>query len=132
MAINNPEPMPLGEPAMGEPQGMPQDFGDNIDNEEMSSDNENIGDDSEINDIFSKLDIEKQAAVIKYAKSMVGEQKSYGSEMPCEDEIVTEITNNILDDKNKPNNGEDDKIRNKKVTKDNPFITKDFNKVDEK
>jgi hypothetical protein len=127
--------MPVGEPAMGEPQDMSQDFNDNMG--EIPVDKEDEKSDSEIDDIFSKLDTEKQAAVIKYAKSMVddegteSEPQTKESQMPGEDEMVTEIANNVLDDrKEKPEEGEDKRIRNKKVTKANPFITKDFNKVE--
>ena len=88
--------------------------------------------DSEINSIFSKLDTEKQAAVIKYAKSMIGDDALVSEQEDLNvdvDDIVTEITNNILSDEDsKPEDRDDKKIRNKKITTGNPFTSKSFNK----
>lgn len=76
------------------------------------------GGNGEIDDIFSKLDTEKQAAVIKYAKSMVGE--SVESDY---DNLVTEIENEIMADRQDKDKKE--KIKNKSVDKSsNPFVTK--------
>ena len=105
-------------------------------------------DKSEIDGIFNKLDTEKQAAVIKYAKSMVNdtddEEDSDGDggmpEPPMEDEapggmieskkglnsLVNEIVNNILSDMETGDDEDrrDDKIRNKKISTDNPYVSK--------
>lgn len=122
--MNSPEPMPAGNVDMGEPDGMAQDFGGDMG--DIQVDKEDEKGDSEIDSIFSKLDTEKQAAVIKYAKSMVSDD-SYGNEMPNEDDMVNEICNSVIDDRReKPEEGEDKRIRNKKVTKANPFIAKGF------
>ena len=95
--------------------GLADDGKENIDNEKNG----------EIDDIFSKLDTEKQAAVIKYAKSMIND----ADENNDEDGMVTEITNNVLDDMQKKEIEKNDKkIRNKKVTTDNPFVSKRFKK----
>lgn len=95
--------------------GLADDGKENIDNEKNG----------EIDDIFSKLDTEKQAAVIKYAKSMIND----ADENNDEDGMVTEITNNVLDDiQKKEIEKNDKKIRNKKVTTDNPFVSKRFKK----
>lgn len=84
---------------------------------------------SEIDSVFSQLDTEKQAAVLKYAKSMVndnaGEEPKPDTNVE-EEKIVTEITNNILNDRVEKKSNE--KVRNKKITNANPFITKNFNK----
>ena len=119
--IDNPEPMPMGGPDFGDSDGMAQDSENGVG--DIPVDDADSKSDSEIDDIFSKLDTEKQAAVIKYAKSMVSDDDVN------EDEMVNEITNSVLDDrKEKPEEGEDKRIRNKKVTTSNPFITKNFNK----
>ena len=116
------EPMPSVPPMTGGPQDMGSDVMSGEDMPEQEPDMEDGKSDSEINDIFSKLDTEKQAAVIKYAKSMVNDDE------PVEEELVNEITNNILEDgKEKPEDGKDEKIRNKKITTSNPFVTKNFN-----
>ena len=96
--------------------------------------------DSEINDIFSKLDTEKQAAVIKYAKSMVSDDEVAGDgnnePMPMPesreliDKMVNEIVNNIMSDDDKKKDNErktGEPVKNKKVTSSNPFVTKTFN-----
>lgn len=85
----------------------------------------------EIDDIFSKLDTEKQAAVIKYAKSMVNDKENDDEveETDENEEMVNEITNNILDDMSKKSSEtKDKKIRNTKITNDNPFVAKRFSK----
>ena len=105
-------------------------------------------DKSEIDGIFNKLDTEKQAAVIKYAKSMVNdtddEEDSDGDggmpEPPMEDEapggmieskkglnsLVNEIVNNILSDMETGDDEDrrDNKIRNRKISTDNPYVSK--------
>lgn len=125
--IEDTQPMPMGEPNMEEPSGMGAGFEDEEPMQEPLNEPDNAEEngDSEIDDIFSKLDTEKKAAVIKYAKSMVdGDAESEGEE----DNMVTEITNSILDDGEKDaKDGEDEKIRNKKITTSNPFVTKSFN-----
>lgn len=85
--------------------------------------------DSEIDSIFSKLDTEKQAAVIKYAKSMVGDEAPVEEQDEVDvDDMVTEITNNILSDEGPTDEERHDKqIRNKKITAGNPFTSKTFN-----
>ena len=86
---------------------------------------------SEIDDVFSQLDTEKQAAVLKYAKSMIDnspEETPSPSESVDEEEMVTEITNNILDGQKQEEGDGDKKVRNKKVTTSNPFITKSFSR----
>ena len=85
----------------------------------------------EIDDIFSKLDTEKQAAVIKYAKSMVNDKENDDEveETDENEEMVNEIANNILDDMSKKSSEtKDKKIRNTKITNDNPFVAKRFSK----
>lgn len=83
----------------------------------------------EIDDIFSKLDTEKQAAVIKYAKSMINDKENDDEveETDEDEEMVNEIANNILDDISKKSSEiKDKKIRNTKITNDNPFVAKRF------
>ena len=104
-------------------------------------------DKSEIDGIFNKLDTEKQAAVIKYAKSMVNdtddEEDSDGDagmpEPPMEDEapdgmteskkglndLVNEIVNNILSDMETSDDEarRDTKIRNRKISTDTPYVS---------
>lgn len=105
---------------------------------EPPMDDEQKGETSEIDRIFDKLDTEKQAAVIKYAKSMVND--SDGNDIHDEndgpgdmteskegmDNLVNEIVNNILSDME---TGDDEDrrgniIRNKKITANNPYISK--------
>lgn len=127
------EPMVPEPPMDGPEEDMPT-IGDMDDTEKapIESESEN----GEINDIFSKLDTEKQAAVIKYAKSMVNDKEGEEDvppvdetpDMPMEgkksmDSIINEIINNILSDDYDEEDREDDKIRNKKVSQDNPNIT---------
>ena len=105
-------------------------------------------DKSEIDSIFNKLDTEKQAAVIKYAKSMVNdtddEEDQDGDsgmpEPPMENEapdgmteskkglnnLVNEIVNNILSDMETSDDEDrrDNKIRNRKISTDNPYVSK--------
>lgn len=109
------EPMPMDQPPM---EG-PEDMGPGLDEQPPMDDEEMPGEGggSEIDDIFSKLDTEKQAAVIKYAKSQLGESVNN------EEALVTEIENEILKDKKEGKVKE--KIKNKKVDKKNsPFVTK--------
>ena len=117
------EPMPMDQPPMGGPEDMgpgldeqpPMGGEDPMDDAEMPEGNNAEGN-GEIDDIFSQLDTEKQAAVIKYAKSMLGE----GVES---EKLVTEIENEILADRQDKEKKE--KIRNKSVDKaKNPFVTK--------
>lgn len=92
------------------------------------------GEPSEIDSIFDKLGTEKQAAVIKYAKSMIddtGDGAPKGDEMPMENakrlsDMINEIINNVLSDEetNDDENRADKKIRNPKVTTENPFKSK--------
>lgn len=88
---------------------------------------------SEIDDIFSKLNTEDQASVIKYAKSMVkdnGEQDtSSASDMQAESvkkikKLVTEIVNNILGSDDKESQRPDNQVRNKRARNNSPFVTK--------
>lgn len=84
---------------------------------------------SEIDSIFDKLDTEKQAAVIKYAKSMVNDIDSQKHEGIKEskgeiDNLVNEIVNSILSDMETDKDRRDGKIRNKKITNNNPYISK--------
>ena len=121
-----PVPMPSGG-AQDIPQGFGGDETPDLPDTPEMDDNGDGKSDSEIDSIFSKLDTEKQAAVIKYAKSMVGGDDADGE--PDSEGIVNEIANNILDGKReKPEKDEDRRIRNRKVTVSNPFVSKDFNK----
>ena len=105
---------------------------------EPPMDDEQKGETSEIDRIFDKLDTEKQAAVIKYAKSMVND--SDDNDIPDEndgpgdmteskegmDNLVNEIVNNILSDMETGDDEDrrDNIIRNKKITTSNPYISK--------
>lgn len=105
---------------------------------EPPMDDEQKGETSEIDRIFDKLDTEKQAAVIKYAKSMVND--SDGNDIPDDndgpgdmteskegmDNLVNEIVNNILSDMETGDDEDrrDNIIRNKKITTSNPYISK--------
>lgn len=120
-------PMPPmdGQPEMGDdlrPEAQPNDMGMG-DNQEPAPAEEG----SEIDSVFSQLDTEKQAAVLKYAKSMVNDKAGEEPQPDAnveEEKIVTEITNNILNDRVDKKSNE--KVRNKKITNANPFITKNF------
>ena len=88
---------------------------------------------SEIDDIFSKLNTEDQASVIKYAKSMVkdnGEQDtSPAPDMQAESvkkikKLVTEIVNNILGSDDEESQRPDNQVRNKRARNNSPFVTK--------
>ena len=89
-------------------------------------------DKSEIDSIFNKLDTEKQAAVIKYAKSMVNDTDD--EEAPDGmteskkglNNLVNEIVNNILSDMETSDDEDrrDNKIRNRKISTDNPYVSK--------
>ena len=116
MDMNANEPMPMDQPEMDGPDSMGPSMDDGEMPEEPAPSKNN-----EIDDIFSKLDTEKQAAVIKYAKSMVDGDAV--SEPTNEEQVVTEIVNNILDDQEqRPEERKDMKIRNKKVTMSSPFV----------
>ena len=120
-------PMPMDDNEVPE-DGMP----------EPPMDDEQKGETSEIDRIFDKLDTEKQAAVIKYAKSMVND--SDDNDIPDEndgprdmteskegmDNLVNEIVNNILSDMETGDDEDrrDNIIRNKKITTSNPYISK--------
>lgn len=114
---------PVNEPEMPEP-------GHDMEMPDEGQGAEDGKADSEIDTIFSKLDTEKQAAVIKYAKSMVDDDAPVEEQDEVDvDDMVTEITNNILSDEGqKPEERDDKKIRNKKITAGNPFASKPFNK----
>ena len=120
-------PMPMDDNEVPE-DGMP----------EPPMDDEQKGETSEIDRILDKLDTEKQAPVTKYAQSMVNE--SDHNAIPDEndgpgdmteskegmDNLVNEIVNNILSDME---SGDDEGrmdniIRNKKITANNPYISK--------
>lgn len=88
---------------------------------------------SEIDDIFSKLNTEDQASVIKYAKSMVkdnGEQDTSPTpDMQAESvkkikKLVTEIVNNILGSDDEESQRPDNQVRNKRARNNSPFVTK--------
>ena len=117
-------------------QEPPMPMGDDM--SEPPMDEEPKGETSEIERIFDKLDTEKQAAVIKYAKSMVndsddddtkGEQEGPGDMTESKhglDNLVNEIVNNILSDMETGDNNDrrDNIIRNKKITVNNPYVSK--------
>jgi hypothetical protein len=111
-------PVDMNEPPMGpEPN---EEEGEPIPSPEETPSNDSQ---SEIDDIFNALDTEKQAAVIKYAKSMVN-SKDDGDDTPKSNmeeskQRISEIINDVIDDEMK--NREDKKIRNKNITCDNPF-----------
>lgn len=115
------EPMPMDQPPMEGLEDMGPDLGEGpMGGEDQMGDQEipDNGGGNEIDDIFSQLDTEKQAAVIKYAKSMVGE-----SVIHEDDNLVTEIENEILADRQ--DKGKKEKIKNNSVNKaNNPFVTK--------
>lgn len=104
--------MPMDQPPMGELDGMGPDMEEQPPMDDQQTP-EGLGGDSEIENIFSQLDTEKQAAVLKYAKSMV-ENVERGN-------LVTEIENEILADRKKK---EKEKINKDVVNGDNPFETK--------
>jgi hypothetical protein len=84
------------------------------------------GDDDGLEDILSKLSPNQRKAVKKYAEGIADEDDD-DTQMD-EDAMVTEITNNILDDGNgKDEDDKDQKVRNKKLNK-SPFKTKSFRK----
>ena len=123
--MNDMEPMPMDQPSMEGAEGMGPDLGGEpmgdqppMDGPDGNDAMPGEGSGSEIDDIFSQLDTEKQAAVIKYAKSQLGES------IENEDSLVTEIENDILSDK-KEDETKKEKIKNKNVDKKNsPFVTK--------
>ena len=122
--MNSPEPMPTLPPVgdTGELDG--QDFGVDMDDKGPAE----SGEESEIDSIFSKLDTEKQAAVIKYAKSMVdGDAEPETKDEVDEEVLVNEILSNVMDGRDDGQEERyDKKVRKKAVTKSNPFITKSF------
>lgn len=91
------------------------------------------GGNSEIDDIFSQLNTEDQASVIKYAKSMIkdnGEQDTPSApDMQAESvkkikKLVTEIVNNILGSDDEDSQRPDNQVRNKRAKSNSPFVTK--------
>jgi hypothetical protein len=68
---------------------------------------------SELENVFSQLDTEKQAAVLKYAKSMV--------ENVEHEDLVNEIENEIMADRKKPKK---ESINKEVNLGSNPFVTK--------
>lgn len=124
---DGPEDNAMTEPPMSmgdeEPMNVPTEV-DGLDgNDEMDGDMSDNGGNHEIDKIFDKLDTEKKAAVIKYAKSMVNdsddEMKSEGRKRLGN--IVNEIVNDVISDRK---NKDDKKIRNNRVTQENPFVPK--------
>ena len=124
---------PIGDdmPPIDEPNNDMPPIDDGPENEPKGDEK---GEASEIDSIFDKLDTEKQAAVIKYAKSMIGDTEDEapkGDEMPMENtkrlsDMINEIINNVLSDEetNDDEDRADKKIRNPKVTTENPFKSK--------
>ena len=91
------------------------------------------GGNSEIDGIFSQLNTEDQASVIKYAKSMIkdnGEQDTPPApDMQAESvkkikKLVTEIVNNILGSDDEDSQRPDNQVRNKRARNNSPFVTK--------
>lgn len=122
-------------PPIDEPNNdMPPIDGEPDNGPENEPNGDEKGEESEIDSIFDKLNTEKQAAVIKYAKSMIGDTEDEapkGDEMPMENtkrlsDMINEIINNVLSDEetNDDEDRADKKIRNPKVTTENPFKSK--------
>lgn len=88
---------------------------------------------SEIEEIFSELNTEQRAATIKYAKSMTNNNQSDSSPMPPMategkkylQAVINEIVNNIINNEESQEevDMQDKKIRNRKVTVNNPNIS---------
>ena len=124
---------PIGDdmPPIDEPNNDKPPIDDGTENEPKGDEKDEA---SEIDSIFDKLNTEKQAAVIKYAKSMIGDTEDEapkGDEMPMENtkrlsDMINEIINNVLSDEetNDDEDRADKKIRNPKVTTENPFKSK--------
>ena len=106
------EPMPIDQPQTGGLDGMGPDMEEQPPMDDQVTPDDTVGG-SEIEDIFSQLDTEKQAAVLKYAKSMV-ENVEHGN-------LVTEIENEILVDREEK---QKEKINKDVDKKNNPFVTK--------
>lgn len=144
--MSGPEPpMPMDNPPLDDPNDQPpmtdEDPNMDIPDEQPPMTDEDPAPQEgnpELNGIMDKLDTEKQAAVIKYAKSMVNDNgeddkpKMTGDNpsMPMEGKqslsnLINEIINNVLEDEtNEDDDRRDKKIKNKKVTQGNPFISK--------
>lgn len=120
--------MPIGVPDTSQGMGAPSNDQEPTPMDTPDMDGTGSKEESEIDDIFNQLDTEKQAAVIKYAKSMVNNEPEGNNNSPemTEEQIVTEITNNILDDRNEEDRDKKEAIKNKKITNSNPFVSKNF------
>ena len=131
----NNQPMGMSAPIPGDGMEMNQNedpgMGDMDMNTDMGLEDDTSKEGSEIDNVLAQLGTEEKAAVLKYAKSMIDDKpqtEAPQNENVDEDEIVTEITNNILDDRKDPMKAKDEKIRNTKITNSNPFITKNFSR----
>lgn len=97
------DPMGGGQDPMGDPNGGDDPMGDDMGNEPPMDDEPN-DDNDELDDVMDSLSVENQAAVLKYAKSMVddGGDDEQGGEMPMEGfrsmkRIIDETINDVLD-----------------------------------
>lgn len=85
----------------------------------------NNGGDNEINDVFNQLDIEKQSAVLKYAKSMVNNADTPSNDAPkpmgeSTQYNLDEIIDSVMKDERKRGNRD---ITNDKIKQSNPFVS---------
>jgi hypothetical protein len=110
-------PAPMDNPGMGQDMGPEESMG--------APEMDDEGQDDELTSVLAKLSPEQKKAVVKYAQGIADED---GDDQGLdEDAMVTEITNNILDDgKQKPEDDKDQKVRNKKLKYGNPFSSKNF------
>ena len=112
---------------MGDP-GMNQDFGMQEPTDVPEMGGEKSGIDDELEGVLSRLSPEQRDAVKKYAQGIADEDGDNDEPQMDEEGMVTEITNNILDDGNpRPEDEEDNKVRNKRLNK-SPFKSKYFRK----
>ena len=94
--------------------------------EEMGQNLETNGGNSEILDLYNGLSSEKQEQADNYIKSLAKKKSDDKEGMPMEskrnlNDMISEMVNNILDDESNRSR-EDKKIRNKKITCNNPFV----------
>lgn len=115
---------PTDEPPMGDGMDDPGEQGDDSQNELI--------------DIFKNASLEDKNAILKYAKSQTGqnddsEEDKSEKELPMEskrfrNKLVNEIINGVISDMNQRDKEKgikrfEKKISNKKITRQNPFVS---------